>query len=69
MPDAHSAECDVPECEGGYVRLPVVYEEVLYGHTEKFVRFEYVTCGECKGFGRVQTRPIPPGSTDVPQDE
>ncbi len=44
----HSAEndapCPVPECEGGYIRLPVVVERTMYGHTEKFVEFDSYQC-------------------------
>lgn len=44
--------CPVPECSGGYVRVPEFFEEVVYGHVEKYVRFIEVQCGECKGTGK-----------------
>lgn len=58
----NDAACPVPECSDGYVRVPVISERVMYGHTERFAAFEDFQCDECGGLGRVpRWSVLPPG--------
>lgn len=61
MPNAEKeAPCPVPECDGGYIRVPLIVERTMFDHRERFVEFDSIPCAECRGLGRI-TRPLPPG--------
>lgn len=48
--------CPVPECNDGYVRVPIVVQRRHYGTTETFARMDDIQCDECGGLGTVTGR-------------